>query len=172
MGGSRTRINVFRFVYQIRPVSALDARAWLVFFVREKMTKRVDPKWQKVQEETLVNWANATLRGPISKDGDVLQIVDLKEDIKDGSILMELLDNVSRNLGSGKGVRRRYNNPRLQVQMRENILECFNFIESEDIKLVNIGENFGLKWRLILIDSCPIKKYCIYLLYSTIAQPH
>ena len=103
------------------------------------MTKRVDPKWQQVQEETLVNWANAALRGPISADGDVLQIKNLHEDIKDGTILLELLDNVSLNLGSGSRVKRRYNKPRLNVQMRENIAECFKFIEKENIKLVNIG---------------------------------
>lgn len=105
------------------------------------MTKRVDPKWQEVQEETLVNWANVALRGPLSTDtDDVLQINNLKEDIRDGKILMELLDNLSSNLGSGKHVRRRYNKPKLEVQKRENIAECFKFIEQENIKLVNIGE--------------------------------
>lgn len=105
------------------------------------MTKRVDPKWQEVQEETLVNWANVALRGPLNTDGeDVLEIKNLKEDIKDGKIVMELLNNLSSTLGSGKQVRKRYNKPRLEVQMRENLTECFKFIEQENIKLVNIGE--------------------------------
>ncbi len=103
------------------------------------MTKRVDPKWQEVQEETLVNWVNAALRGPISADAEVPQIDDLQEDIKDGKILVDLLDNVSSTLGSGRKVKRRYNNPKLKIQMRENITECFKFIELENIKLVNIG---------------------------------
>ena len=103
------------------------------------MTKRVDPKWQEVQEETLVNWANATLKGSINTRSNVLQINNLSEDIRDGAILLELLDNVSGNLGSGRLVRRRYREPKLEVQMRENIAECFKFMDQEDIKTVNIG---------------------------------
>ena len=103
------------------------------------MTKRVDPKWQEVQEETLVNWTNAALRGLVKTEGVHLQIEDLNEDMKDGKILMDLLDSVSINLGSGRTVKRRYRDPKLQIHMRENISECFKFIELENIKLVNIG---------------------------------
>ena len=103
------------------------------------MTKRVNPKWQEVQEETLTNWLNSYLKGPL-QDEEARQVTNLEEDLSDGAVLIELLDNLSSTLGSGSRVKRRYDNPKMKVQMRENLASCFEFMKKEDIKLVNIGE--------------------------------
>lgn len=99
------------------------------------MTRRVDENWRVVQEETLRNWLNSVLKGPLSSS--TLQVENLSEDLKDARFITLLLNNLTT---SGRQVKIRNKNPRLPVQMRENLASCFEFIEEENIKLVNIGK--------------------------------
>jgi filamin len=118
------------------------------------MTRKVDESWQKLQEETFLNWVNSILKGPL-KTGEI-QVLDLKVDFKDGRALTLLLDNLS---SEDKRVKIWNKNPKIPVQMRENLTACFDFMDSEGIYLVNIGPGdlfdgnvkleLGLIWTLI-----------------------
>lgn len=100
------------------------------------MTRRVDENWKSLQEETLINWVNSILKGPL-KTGQ-LEIKDLAEDLQDGRVLTQLLNNLTES--NENKVRVRNRNPKLPVQIRENLTSCFEFMKKENIKLVNIGK--------------------------------
>ena len=102
------------------------------------MTRRLDEKWQKLQEETFLNWINSILKGPL-KTGD-LEVHDLSKDLRDGRVLITLLNNLCEAADRKDQVKVRNKNPRLPVQIRENLTSCFEFMKKENIKLVNIGK--------------------------------
>ena len=61
----------------------------------------------------------------------------LETDLEDGILLIQLLEK----LAAPKTVGRYNKNPRLKMQMIENLGAALQFIKSEKIKLVNIGES-------------------------------
>lgn len=98
------------------------------------MTRQVDKNWKLLQQTTFTKWVNNALRGHLKKAKT--QISDLQTDLRDGLVLVELIENIAspRKIG-------RYNrNPVIKPQMLENLGTVFRFLEKEQIKVVNIGE--------------------------------
>ena len=104
------------------------------------MTRRFDANWEAVQRNTLEKWLNSALKaGPLKSP---IQVTNLEKDLRDGEIMSQLLDNLAAASSSSKGTRVKGLNKRpvLEVQKRENLIRCFEFMKKEGIKLVNIGK--------------------------------
>ena len=89
-----------------------------------------DAEWKKIQQNTFTRWCNEHLKC-VNK-----YIYNLETDLGDGLTLIALLQVLSH-----KEIKR-YNNkkPLSRPQKLENISIALKFIESENIRLVNIGE--------------------------------
>jgi filamin len=110
--------------------------------------KELEP-WEILQMNAFTRWVNKHLRDR------TLQIVELGEDFKSGIMLINLLEIISsKSLG-------RYNkNPKILPQKLENLGTALKFLDTERVKLVNIGPSdietgnlkliLGLVWTLIL----------------------
>lgn len=99
-----------------------------------KMTRQVDENWKLQQQTTFTKWVNNALRGHLKKAKT--QVNDLQTDLKDGLVLVELIESIAspRKIG-------RYNkNPKIKPQLLENLGAVFKFLEKEQIKVVNIGK--------------------------------
>ncbi|KAJ5078327.1 spectrin beta chain [Anaeramoeba ignava] len=84
--------------------------------------------WVRVQTKTFTKWCNHHL----SKKG--AKIEDLTSDFKSGLNLIKLLETI------GETTFPKYNkNPRLRIQMIENVKIALEFIESRGVKLTAIG---------------------------------
>jgi len=112
--------------------------------------------WVDIQQNTFTRWCNEHLkaRGYFIKD--------LKTDLADGLILINLLEIIS-----GKSVGRHNKHPVVPYQKLENCNIAISFIQAEGLKLVNIGGDdiasgrlkliLGVIWTLILryqIQKC------------------
>jgi len=106
--------------------------------------KKADQKWKKIQQATFTNWVNEVLKDT------KYRAKDLKVDFKDGLMLIALLEALTSAGKVGNYSKR----PKIKAQMIENLVACFNFMESENIKLVNVGESH----MSIVRVNCP--KYC------------
>lgn len=106
--------------------------------------------WIEIQKNTFTNWCNVQIQ-PYG-----VQITsDLAEAFQDGLSLVYLVESIST-----KKVGRYNKNPRLYAQKLENITSALKLLQSDGIKLVNIGNEdiangnvkliLGLIWRLIL----------------------
>ena len=114
----------------------------ILFALYPAMTRTVDQNWQNVQEETIVRWANSIIRGhakPGEGDHPEFEIKDLRQDLKDGALIV-LLDNLNIRQEKEGRVKVRNKRPKMQAHLRENLTACFKFMESENIKVVNIGK--------------------------------
>lgn len=99
--------------------------------------------------KTFTAWCNEYL-----KDRG-MHVTDLQKDLKDGVLLINLLEILS-----GKSLGRYNKNPRVPTQKYENTGIAIEFVKSENIKIVNIGNTditdgnlriiLGLIWTLIL----------------------
>jgi Calponin homology (CH) domain len=110
--------------------------------------------WERAQEHTFKAWLNYQLRGePGFEDADAVD--DLVEGLKSGVVLVRLLEKLTEaSLG------RTNKNPRLKVQMVENLSTVMRALAANGIKTVNIGGediyegnktlDLGLLWTLIL----------------------
>lgn len=106
-------------------------------------------KWYDIQESVFRRWAN----DEVKQRG--MKIDDLKTDLQDGLVLINLLEVLS-----GKSIGRYNKHPRVINQKFENIQIALNFITDQKIKMVNIGAEdiysgnmriiLGLIWTLIL----------------------
>jgi len=85
--------------------------------------------WKKIQEKTFTRWCNEYLRV------QGIQIKDISTDFSDGVCLVTLLQVLSQ-----KKVGKYNKKPRLRVHKLENVQLSLRFIESEKIRLVNIGK--------------------------------
>jgi len=84
-----------------------------------------------------------------------MHVNDLQKDLKDGVLLINLLEIIS-----GKSLGKYNKNPRVPTQKYENTHIAIEFVKSEGIKIVNIGNTditdgnlriiLGLIWTLIL----------------------
>ena len=92
--------------------------------------KKADQKWKKIQQTTFTNWVNEALKST------KYRVKDLKADFKDGLVLIALLEALTSPGKVGNYSRR----PKIKAQMIENLVTSFKFLESENIKLVNVGE--------------------------------
>lgn len=91
-------------------------------------------KWKQTQERTFTNWCNDRLRGHLKVPKN--QITSLATDLKDGLLLIELLEKLAAPKTVGK-----YNKtPKIKAQCVENIATALRFVSEQGIKLVNIGK--------------------------------
>jgi len=105
--------------------------------------------WQDIQKDTFTAWCNDYL-----KDRG-MHVTDLQKDLRDGVLLINLLEIIS-----GKSLGKYNKNPRVPTQKYENTHIAIEFVKSEGIKIVNIGNTditdgnlriiLGLIWTLIL----------------------
>ena len=102
--------------------------------------KKADPKWKQIQQTTFTNWVNEVLKGTKYRSKD------FKEDFKDGLMLIALLGALA---GAGK-VGSYNKHPKMKAHMIANLVLCFEFMESENIKLVNVGK---LYYNIVLITA-------------------
>ncbi|XP_029981809.1 nesprin-2-like [Sphaeramia orbicularis] len=108
-----------------------------------------DVEQEQIQKKVFTNWVNAQL----AKRRPPCMIVDLFQDFRDGSKLLDLLEvmssqRISRDRGRG------------MFQHRSNIEKALAFLKSKSIKLVNINIPdiidgkpsiiLGLIWTIIL----------------------
>ena len=89
----------------------------------------MDASWKRMQEKTFTNWVNEQLK--VQK----MAVTDLTKDFTDGVVLIVLLEVLSQ-----KKVGKYTKKPKMRAQKSENIEKVLNFIKSEGIRLVNIGE--------------------------------
>ena len=97
------------------------------------MAKSSDESWKRTQEVTFTNWVNSSFR--ITTRTLRNRVQSLQTDLQDGTILAELLENISmKKVGP-------YNkNPTIKAVKVENLGTCFRFLEKEKVKIVNIGK--------------------------------
>lgn len=90
----------------------------------------IDAQWKKIQEKTFTRWVNEQLK--VQK----VAVKSLSTDFSDGVLLIVLLEVLSQ-----KSIGRYNKKPRVHAQKMENLEKVLKFIQSEGIKLVNIGES-------------------------------
>ncbi|KAL7713307.1 Alpha-actinin [Entamoeba marina] len=105
-------------------------------------------QWEKVQIKTFTKWVNMHL----GKRGR--KINDITTDFKSGVELCALLEII------GETTIKCVTNPKMRIQMTENLDKALRFIQSRDVKLTGIGPTdivdgnvkltLGLVWTLIL----------------------
>ena len=98
------------------------------------MTRHVDQNWKLLQQTTFTKWVNNALRGHLKTART--QVSDLQKDLRDGLVLVELLESIA----SPRKVGRHTREPVIKPQMLENIGAVLRFLEREQIKVVNIGK--------------------------------
>ena len=98
------------------------------------MTRHVDQNWKLLQQTTFTKWVNNALRGHLKTAKT--QVEDLQKDLRDGLVLVELIESI----GAPRKVGRHNKNPTIKPQMLENLGAVFRFLEREQIKVVNIGK--------------------------------
>ena len=107
--------------------------------------------WQGIQQKTFINWVNDKLRGNLKVAE--WRINDLRHDLRDGLLLIYLLNNLKAPKKVGNG---RYNKKPVHVtQKLENLKSCIDFMHNNDIHLVNIGEFSALHYNTVL-PTCKI----------------
>lgn len=89
----------------------------------------LDAEWKRIQKKTFTRWCNEHLRV------QGIQIKDISTDFSDGVGLIILLQVLSQ-----KKVGKYNKKPRVRAQKLENVQLSLKFIESEKIRLVNIGK--------------------------------
>mmetsp|Transcript_21744 Transcript_21744/g.29891 ORF Transcript_21744/g.29891 Transcript_21744/m.29891 type:complete len:636 (+) Transcript_21744:44-1951(+) len=112
--------------------------------------EKVDPKWVEVQKKAFTRWMNQYL------SQRMIKVEDISTDLADGVKLITLLEIIS-----GKKMQKRWSaNPRNPIVKKENLNTALEFVQSEGLKIVNIGSGdlfegniritLGLIWTLIL----------------------
>ena len=100
----------------------------------ELQLTEVDAQWIKIQMTTFKNWVNDVLRGHLKRAKRQVEV--LQSDFRDGLLLIALLECLVKQNKIGH-----YNlNPVNKIQKLENLAACFDLIDAENIKLVNIGK--------------------------------
>lgn len=117
--------------------------------------KKVDrDAWIRVQKKTFTRWANNHLKSR------GLNIEDLTEDVKNGVLLLNLLEVIG-----GESVKTvlnvKYNKkPKMKIQMLENNNRVIEYCNKKGLDFVNVGANdfvdgneriiLGFMWKVIL----------------------
>jgi len=99
-----------------------------------------DARWVEIQKKTFTRWVNTYLKERM------LKIDSLETDFADGVTLINLLEIIS-----SKAVGKYNKAPKIRSQKLENNLFALNFLKSEGIKLVNIGNEDIVDGKLKLI---------------------
>lgn len=134
--------------YPVSPGARRESSA--SFFKGSLYVAHNEKDWIDIQKTTFMNWCNEQI-----KDYGVQVSRDLAAAFEDGTLLVYLVESIST-----KKVGRYNKNPKLYAQKLENITAALKLLESDGIKLVNIGTEdiangnvkliLGLVWRLIL----------------------
>lgn len=111
-------------------------------------------EWKKIQRITFINWINDRLSGSKSSYSGHL-VENIQEDLKDGLLLVKLLENLS-----GRKLRGYVKNPSFAAQKLANLNIAFELMNAENVKLIGIGE------RLIFRIITPEIKINPYFLYT------
>ena len=91
-------------------------------------------EWKRIQQTTFVNWLNDRLSGSKSNySGPIVK--DIQEDLKDGLLLVKLLENLS-----GRKLRGYVKNPSIAAHKLANLNLAFELMNAESVKLIGIGE--------------------------------
>ena len=101
----------------------------------ELQLTEVDALWIKIQMTTFKNWVNDVLRGNLKRAKRQVEI--LQWDFRDGVLLIALLECLVKQ----NKVSHCNPEPLNKMQKLENLTACFDLIEAENIKLVNIGKS-------------------------------
>ena len=88
-----------------------------------------------MQERSFTNWFNDRLRRNLEV-AEVQLVQDLQTDLRNGVLIITLLEQLANPRKVGSYCR----NPVNELQCIENLEVGLRFTESENIKLVNIGE--------------------------------
>ena len=121
----------------------------MAVFVKGGVTRVKGWNSKDKQKKSFTLWCNTFL-----KNRDI-EILDLYTDLKDGTYLIILLEELT-----GEVVAKRWNKkPRMNIHELENLGQALKFVERQGIKLVNVGAAdihtsnetiiLGLIWRLI-----------------------
>ena len=100
-------------------------------------SRAITKNWQKIQCSTFTNWINERLRLNSQENGGREPIRDLALELKDGLLLVELVERLEKE---GKKVKGYTARPRVEAQKLENLSAALQFIKDQGIKLVNIGK--------------------------------
>ena len=100
----------------------------------ELQLTEVDAQWIKIQMTTFKNWVNDVLRGNLKRAKRQVEI--LQWDFRDGLLLIALLECLVKN----NKISHCNSKPVNKMQKLENLTACFDLMEAENIKLVNIGK--------------------------------
>lgn len=109
-----------------------------------------DREWEQVQAKTFTKWLNTKLQM-----GGHPPMKSLSSDLSNGVRLIQLMEIMGdTSLG------RYYQNPRMRVQMAENVNKALEFIRGRGVVLTNVGAEdiidgnlkliLGMIWTLIL----------------------
>lgn len=119
-----------------------------------------DPEWLQIQKETFLRWVYLQLDVDADGDGEIDedkkdQALSIEEIFKTGTNLVKVIEKHSDK----RMPRGTYSNPKLKVQQLDNLAQCFRFLETLGIRLVNISNEdiwngngkliCGLIWTLI-----------------------
>ena len=93
-----------------------------------------------LQKATFTNWVNERL-----KDDGKMKVTDLTEDLKDGTILIRLVEILT-----GKKIEGYNKGPTLAAHKLDNLELAFKLMQNSGVKLVGIGKNgahfFSQSW--------------------------
>ena len=101
----------------------------------ELQLTEVDAQWIKIQMTTFKNWVNDVLRGNLKRAKRQVEI--LQWDFRDGLLLIGLLECLVKH----NKISHCNPEPVNKMQKLENLAACFELMEAENIKLVNIGKS-------------------------------
>jgi hypothetical protein len=143
-----------------------------------------DDRWIQIQKTTFTNWINEQLKAEVER------VVDLRQDLTSGVVLVKLVNALQQKQNGGAGgkvpvTRKFYKSPQNQHQCLENITFALNAIVEDGVKMVNIGNSdlyngnlklmLGLIWHLILRyqigkTKVPAKKLILAWLNAILPQ--
>ena len=83
-----------------------------------------------MQKSTFTNWLNDRL-----KSGRTPKVQDISEDLRDGTLLIKLLENLTK-----KKIKGYTKNPKIPAQKLVNLDLVLDFIKKEGVKLIGIGK--------------------------------
>lgn len=87
------------------------------------------------QQMTLTNWVNDRLKSPKGNSSAAPQVTDLRVDLKDGLLLIRLLENLT-----GRKIKGFERHPEKTAHKMVNLDLAFERMKSEGVKLIGIGQ--------------------------------
>lgn len=85
---------------------------------------------------TFTNWVNDRLKGKSGLSSNTLKVKDLSTDLKDGVVLIRLLENLT-----SKKIHGYEKTPQVTAHKMVNLDLVFQFLKKEHVKLIGIGRS-------------------------------